>query len=82
MKQWILSTMFLAMKNMTRMLETAIRMRMTVAKIRRPEYRKHLSQTNIQAMLRMKLMERVTVTAGEAIRGLRYSLGEKKCIKH
>ena len=71
MKQWILSTMFLAMKNMTRMLETAIRMRMTVAKIRRPEYRKHLSQTNIQARLRMKLMERVTVTAGEAIKGLR-----------
>ena len=78
----MLSTMFLAMKNMTRMLETAIRMRMTVAKIRRPEYRKHLSQTNIQAMLRMKLIERAMVTAGEAIRGLRYSLGEEKCIKY
>ena len=28
-------------------------------------------------MLRMKLMEKVTVTVGEAIRGLRYSLGEE-----
>lgn len=71
MKSSILSPIILARKNMTRMLDMAIKNKKILARMTKPVVSKDLSQMKIQARLRIKFRERVAVTVGEAIAGFR-----------
>ena len=66
--------MFPVMKAMTIMFVMAMMGRITAARMIRFLSSMVLSQTNIQARLRIKLMFRVAVTAGVKICGFMYNL--------
>ena len=68
---WLCLERFFVRKTMTRMLVVAMRMRTTQAKIVRFSFLKLLSQMKIQARLSMKFRDKVTVTVGVKMWGLR-----------